>query len=119
DRAAAEVEEGGVLESRVTAADHVLSPVCLVRARCGHCPEDTTPVACWIIDSPAPAAQNDRPFAALARNGSPDRGIAQSGSASGLGPEGRGFESLCPDHSGRRLRCVQAPVAQPDRAPAF
>jgi hypothetical protein len=26
------------------------------------------------------------------------RGIAQSGSASGLGPEGRGFESLCPDH---------------------
>ena len=26
------------------------------------------------------------------------RGIAQSGSASGLGPEGREFESLCPDH---------------------
>jgi hypothetical protein len=29
------------------------------------------------------------------------RGIAQSGSASGLGPEGREFESLCPDHSDR------------------
>ena len=27
------------------------------------------------------------------------RGIAQSGSASGLGPEGRRFESCCPDHS--------------------
>jgi hypothetical protein len=27
-----------------------------------------------------------------------DRGIAQSGSASGLGPEGREFKSLCPDH---------------------
>ena len=26
------------------------------------------------------------------------RGVAQSGSASGLGPEGRGFESLHPDH---------------------
>ena len=26
------------------------------------------------------------------------RGIAQPGSASGLGPEGREFESLCPDH---------------------
>ena len=27
------------------------------------------------------------------------RGMAQSGSASALGAEGRGFESLCPDHS--------------------
>ena len=27
-----------------------------------------------------------------------DRGVAQSGSASGLGPEGREFESLRPDH---------------------
>ncbi len=26
------------------------------------------------------------------------RGVAQPGSASGLGPEGRGFESLHPDH---------------------
>ena len=26
------------------------------------------------------------------------RGIAQSGSASGLGPEGRRFKSCCPDH---------------------
>jgi hypothetical protein len=26
------------------------------------------------------------------------RSIAQFGSASGLGPEGRGFESLCSDH---------------------
>ncbi len=29
-----------------------------------------------------------------------DRGMAQSGSASALGAEGRGFESLCPDHIG-------------------
>jgi hypothetical protein len=28
----------------------------------------------------------------------PARGMAQSGSASALGAEGRGFESLCPDH---------------------
>ena len=27
-----------------------------------------------------------------------DRGVAQSGSASGLGPEGRRFESYRPDH---------------------
>ena len=26
------------------------------------------------------------------------RGMAQPGSASGLGPEGREFKSLCPDH---------------------
>ncbi len=30
------------------------------------------------------------------------RAIAQSGSASGLGPEGRGFESLSPDEFGNR-----------------
>jgi hypothetical protein len=29
------------------------------------------------------------------------RGMAQSGSASALGAEGRGFESLCPDQSAR------------------
>ena len=29
---------------------------------------------------------------------SPNRGVAQSGSASGLGPEGRRFESYRPDH---------------------
>ena len=31
-----------------------------------------------------------------------DRGVAQSGSASGLGPEGRRFESYRPDHSEKR-----------------
>ena len=30
---------------------------------------------------------------------SPNRGVAQSGSASGLGPEGRRFESYRPDHT--------------------
>jgi len=30
------------------------------------------------------------------------RGVAQSGSASGLGPEGRRFESYRPDHSEKR-----------------
>ncbi len=29
----------------------------------------------------------------------PLRGIAQPGSASALGAEGRGFKSLCPDHA--------------------
>ncbi len=33
--------------------------------------------------------------------GGPARGMAQSGSASALGAEGRGFESLCPDQSAR------------------
>ena len=50
------------------------------------------------------------------------RGIAQSGSASALGAEGRGFESLCPDHCsviGVILKVLNAPVAQLDRAPAF
>ena len=50
------------------------------------------------------------------------RGIAQSGSASALGAEGRGFESLCPDHFsviGVILEVLNAPVAQLDRAPAF
>jgi len=45
------------------------------------------------------------------------RSIAQSGSASGLGPEGRGFESLCSDQFSSRFSL--APVAQLDRAPAF
>ena len=31
------------------------------------------------------------------------RGVAQSGSASALGAEGRGFESLRPDHSNLQL----------------
>ena len=51
--------------------------------------------------------------------------MAQSGSASALGAEGRGFESLCPDQA-RSGMAVQgdylsniAPVAQPDRALAF
>jgi hypothetical protein len=51
------------------------------------------------------------------------RGIAQSGSASGLGPEGREFESLCPDHFKYlippRLDILNAPVAHLDRASAF
>jgi hypothetical protein len=33
----------------------------------------------------------------------PARGMAQSGSASALGAEGRGFESLCPDHAHKGL----------------
>src|SRR5690606_34856450 len=51
-----------------------------------------------------------------------ERGIAQSGSASALGAEGRGFESLCPDQFPRRVKAQGsglAPVAQLDRAPAF
>ena len=48
-----------------------------------------------------------------------NRGMAQPGSASALGAEGRGFESLCPDQPGFRLDLKLAPVAQPDRASAF
>src|SRR5690606_27788230 len=49
------------------------------------------------------------------------RGIAQPGSAPALGAGCRGFESLYPDHRllPGRLSCAHAPVAQPDRAPAF
>ena len=52
------------------------------------------------------------------------RGIAQSGSASGLGPEGREFESLYPDQFiksslPRYLETHNAPVAHSDRASAF
>ncbi len=49
------------------------------------------------------------------------RGMAQSGSASALGAEGRRFESVCPDQdSGSgRIVVLTAPVAQPDRAPDF
>jgi hypothetical protein len=43
------------------------------------------------------------------------RGVAQPGSASGLGPEGRRFESFRPDHVflSARLRCDHAPAARP------
>ena len=53
------------------------------------------------------------------------RSIAQPGSAPGLGPGGRRFESYHSDHSlnDKELRAEQAffyaPVAQLDRAPAF
>ena len=42
---------------------------------------------------------NARQHSAQYCEGQHNRGIAQSGSASGLGPEGREFESYCPDHS--------------------
>src|SRR5215468_3101255 len=42
------------------------------------------------------------------------RGIAQSGSASGLGPEGRRFKSCCPDHIAERARrSVAARIYKP------
>ncbi len=47
--------------------------------------------------------------------------MAQPGSASALGAEGREFESLCPDQFfllGWTTSRI-APVAQLDRAPAF
>ena len=53
-----------------------------------------------------------------------NRGVAQSGSASGLGPEGRRFESYRPDHIVKRplngaFFIAFLPVAQLDRATAF
>jgi hypothetical protein len=48
------------------------------------------------------------------------RGVAQPGSATALGAVGREFESLHPDHFGNQFNeNSAAPVAQPDRAPAF
>ena len=52
------------------------------------------------------------------------RGVAQSGSASGLGPEGRRFESYRPDHLVEKAPFGAffvpfLPVAQLDRATAF
>ena len=52
------------------------------------------------------------------------RGVAQPGSASGLGPEGRRFESFRPDHSCHEKSSLGGlflllPVAQLDRATAF
>ncbi len=50
------------------------------------------------------------------------RGIAQPGSASALGAEGRGFESLCPDQVFFNYVLVSfypALVAHLDRASAF
>ncbi len=47
------------------------------------------------------------------------RGVAQSGSASALGAEGRGFESLRPDHSkSLAIRDLQASLAAPLLFPA-
>src|SRR5271155_5468252 len=48
------------------------------------------------------AAADLLPFAPLRDSGGHGRGMAQSGSASALGAEGRGFESLCPDHIQKR-----------------
>ncbi len=59
------------------------------------------------------------PCQALRDGISGNRGMAQPGSASALGAEGREFESLCPDQPGFRLDLEEAPVAQPDRASAF
>ena len=47
------------------------------------------------------------------------RGVAQSGSASGLGPEGREFESLRPDHffylSSTNLTIMKAKIYKPSK----
>ena len=54
-----------------------------------------------------------------------NRSIAQPGSAPGLGPGGRRFESYCSDQffkaTYRMILCIigHAPVAQLDRASAF
>ena len=52
------------------------------------------------------------------------RGVAQSGSASGLGPEGRRFESYRPDHKNKKGLVLRGlflflSVAQLDRATTF
>ena len=54
-----------------------------------------------------------------------NRSMAQPGSASGLGPEGRRFESYCSDQFFKAKVSIDshikgyAPVAQLDRASAF
>ena len=100
----------------------------LIRSRDDTRP-DTIPVGVRPAgDNPLIAEGCIRIIAARAMSGlgqmerggkSGNRGMAQPGSASALGAEGRGFESLCPDQSGFRLDLKLAPVAQPDRAPDF
>ncbi len=46
------------------------------------------------------------------------RGVAQSGSASALGAEGRGFESLRPDHSFIQVRTAKGPSTSLRISPA-
>ena len=73
--------------------------------------------------APADAAGTDpsrrialkRGSADVARTIAPVRGVAQPGSATGLGPVGREFESRRPDQASQG----SLPVAQLDRAPAF
>ena len=47
------------------------------------------------------------------------RSVAQSGSASALGAEGRRFKSVCPDQNLYNIKVFYALVAQLDRASAF
>ena len=56
-------------------------------------------VICWIIST----IYFDRAYLSIAKKvyltyKTDDRGVAQPGSASGLGPEGRRFKSCRPDH---------------------
>ena len=55
---------------------------------------------------PAEAVQGCQPPSARAMAG---RGMAQSGSASALGAEGRGFKSCCPDHFPKKIGAADWP----------
>jgi hypothetical protein len=63
-----------------------------------HCGVNKTDLAGW---RPGPQATSIKLTCRVRLRTMPARrGMAQSGSASALGAEGRGFKSLCPDQSG-------------------
>ncbi len=66
--------------------------------------------------TPAKGARTSAHVGGACLSPRPGRGVAQSGSASGLGPEGRRFESSRPDQG---LEGRRASLAQLDRAPGF
>ena len=73
----------------------ILLPVC---RGCGH----------RMAATPVKAAHGNRIEAGLGLQSKWYRGVAQSGSASALGAEGRGFESLRPDHRSNNLEYIKS-----------
>ena len=67
------------------------------RASAGACMDTRLAFASSLTGLNAPRIASKHLFAAIQSN---YRGVAQPGSASALGAEGRGFESLRPDHPG-------------------
>ena len=85
---------------------------------------DAAAAGAALVDKPAPRIGRRRDDPLLLRRrcryAAPRRGVAQAGSAPGLGPGGRRFESCLPDHAAsavifRHRRHQQRPVRGPWR----